>query len=200
MLVRWPLWRRLPALWMRGELNRETGMLYELGERRVELRGSEHYVAHNASVIGSVVLEHQASVWFNAVLRADNDPIHIGERSNVQDGAVLHTDPGFPLTIGRGVTIGHKAMLHGCSVDDNSLIGINAVVLNGARIGQNCLVGAGSLIGEGKEIPDNSLVVGAPGRVIRTLSEDQIAGLRHAAQVYVDKIGRYREGLRADQR
>lgn len=175
-------------------------MLFELGERRVELRGSEHYVADNASVIGSVVLEHQASVWFNAVLRADNDPIHIGERSNVQDGAVLHTDPGFPLTIGRGVTIGHKAMLHGCSVDDNSLIGINAVVLNGARIGQNCLVGAGSLIGEGKEIPDNSLVVGAPGRVIRTLSEDQIAGLRHAAQVYVDKIGRYREGLRADQR
>ena len=175
-------------------------MLFELGERRVELRGSEHYVAHNASVIGSVTLEHQASVWFNAVLRADNDPIHIGERSNVQDGAVLHTDPGFRLTIGRGVTIGHKAMLHGCSVDDNSLIGINAVVLNGARIGCNCLIGAGSLIGEGKQIPDNSLVVGAPGRVIRTLSEEQIEGLRHAAQVYVDKIRRYREGLREDER
>lgn len=175
-------------------------MLFELGEHRVEFRGSEHYVAHNASVIGSVTLEHQASVWFNAVVRADNDPIHIGEGSNVQDGAVLHTDPGFPLTIGRGVTIGHKAMLHGCNVDDNSLIGINAVVLNGARIGCNCLIGAGSLIGEGKQIPDNSLVVGAPGRVVRTLSEDQIEGLRHAAQVYVDKIRRYREGLRVDER
>ncbi len=175
-------------------------MLFELGEHRVEFRGSEHYVAHNASVIGSVTLEHQASVWFNAVVRADNDPIHIGEGSNVQDGAVLHTDPGFPLTIGRGVTIGHKAMLHGCNVDDNSLIGINAVVLNGARIGCNCLIGAGSLIGEGKQIPDNSLVVGAPGRVVRTLSEEQIEGLRHAAQVYVDKIRRYREGLRVDER
>jgi carbonic anhydrase/acetyltransferase-like protein (isoleucine patch superfamily) len=172
-------------------------MLFELGALRVEIRGTEYYVAHNATVIGSVVLEDQASVWFNAVLRADNEPIHVGERSNIQDGAVLHTDPGFPLTIGRGVTVGHKAMLHGCTVGDNSLIGINAVVLNGARIGRNCLVGANSLIGEGKEIPDNSLVVGAPGRVIRTLTEEQTEGLSHAAQVYVDKIRRYRDGLRA---
>ncbi|MDH5738597.1 MAG: gamma carbonic anhydrase family protein, partial [Gammaproteobacteria bacterium] len=128
-------------------------MIYQLGNRRPEMKG-DFFIADNAMVIGSVVLENNASVWFNAVIRGDNECITIGENSNVQDGSVLHTDPGVPLIIGKGVTVGHKVMLHGCHIGDNSLIGINAVVLNGARIGKNCLIGANSLIPEGKEIPD----------------------------------------------
>src|ERR1700744_4802776 len=132
----------------------------------------DYWIAPNAVLIGRVVLKKNASVWFGATLRGDNEPITVGEDSNVQDGAVLHADPGSPLTLGRGGTVGHQAMLHGCTVGDNCLIGIGAVVLNGARIGKNCLIGAKALIAEGKEIPDNSLVVGAPGRVLRPLSED----------------------------
>lgn len=166
--------------------------VYALGAETPQLPAEgDFWVAPSAVVVGKVVLKAGASVWFNAVLRGDNDPILIGENSNVQDGAVLHTDEGTPLTLGRGVTVGHMAMLHGCTVGDNSLIGIGAIVLGNARIGRNCLVGAGALITEGKDIPDNSLVVGAPGRVIRTLDEAQAQRLAWSAQHYVDNWRRY---------
>ena len=152
-------------------------MIYRLGDKQVEIRGEDYFVAHNATVIGSVILENDASVWFNCVLRGDNDPITIGEGTNIQDGSVLHTDAGVPLTIGKGVTVGHKVMLHGCVIGENSLIGMGATVLNGAKIGNNCLIGAGALIPEGKEIPDGSLVMGMPGKIVRTLSEEAIEGL-----------------------
>ncbi len=171
-------------------------MLYQLEERRVELRGSEHYVADSASVIGSVILGDRVSIWFNAVLRGDNDPIVIGDDSNIQDGAVLHTDLGLPLTIGRGVTVGHMVSLHSCKIDDYSLIGINAVVMNGAKIGKHCLVGASSLIPEGRVIPDGSLVVGTPGRVIRQLSDEEIERLHWSAEHYVENLRRYTQHLK----
>jgi carbonic anhydrase/acetyltransferase-like protein (isoleucine patch superfamily) len=167
---------------------------YVLGERRVECRG-EYYIAPNATVIGSVVLENEVSVWFNAVLRGDNDLIRVGARSNIQDGAVLHTDPGIELSVGRECTIGHMAMLHGCTVGDGSLIGIKSVILNRARIGRNCLVGANSLITEGKEIPDRSLVVGSPAKVMRQLTDEEVAFLLWNAEHYVEKLRRYNRGL-----
>ncbi len=153
------------------------------------------YIAPNAQVMGNVEMAEASSVWFGAVLRGDNDLIKIGARSNVQDNAVLHTDPGMPLTIGEGVIIGHQVMLHGCTVGDNTLIGIGATVLNGAKIGNNCLIGAHALITEGKEIPDNSMVVGVPGKVIRTLNEQQIAMLKLNAEVYVANAKRFKAGL-----
>lgn len=146
-------------------------------------------------MIGKVRLDEGASVWFGAVLRGDNELIHIGPDSNVQDGAVLHTDPGSPLTLGRGVTVGHQAMLHGCEIGDGSLIGIHAVVLNGARIGRNCLVGANALVTENAVIPDGSLVLGSPAKVVRTLSDAQQAQLAANAQVYVANARRYLEEL-----
>lgn len=146
-------------------------------------------------MIGKVRLEKGASVWFGAVLRGDNELIHIGEDSNVQDGTVMHTDMGSPLTIGKGVTIGHNAMLHGCTVDDYSLIGINAVILNGARIGKHCIIGANALIPEGQEIPDGSLVVGSPGKVLRALSEPQKVMLQASAEHYVQNARRYARDL-----
>jgi len=170
-------------------------MIYSLDDRRVEFRG-DYYVAASASIIGSVVLGHNASVWFNCVLRGDNDVITIGDGTNVQDASVLHIDAGVPLTLGCNVSIGHKVMLHGCSVDDNSLIGINAVVLNNARIGKNCLVGASALVTEGKEIPDGSLVLGSPGRVVRSLTEEEIRGISRIADHYVQKSTLYRNSLR----
>ena len=170
-------------------------MIYQIDEQRVRAEG-EHFVAGTAVVIGNVLLRANASVWFNAVIRGDNELITIGENSNVQDGAVLHTDPGFPLTIGSGVTIGHKAMLHGCTIGDNSLVGINAVVLNGAKIGRNCLIGANALVTEGKEIPDNSMVLGSPGKVVRELTPEQIEGLRRSALHYADNARRFQLGLR----
>jgi len=160
-------------------------MLYRLGEKCVRLQGGGHYVAPSANVIGDVTLEDSVSVWFNVVIRADKDSIVVGADTNIQDGAVLHVDPGYPMNIGRGVTVGHKAMLHGCSVGDNSLIGINAVVLNGAKIGRNCLIGANSLVVENTEIPDGSMAFGSPARVRRQLSEEEIAGLKLSAQHYV---------------
>ena len=166
-------------------------MLYELGERRVELRGSEHYVAHNASVIGSVVLEHQASVWFNAVLRADNDPIHIGERSNVQDGAVLHTDPGFPLTIGRGVTIGHKAMLHGCTLGSRILIGMAAVIMDGAVVGDDVIIAAGTLVPPGKVLESGYLYKGSPVQRSRALTDEELKFFNYTSSRYVDLAAAY---------
>ena len=173
-----------------------TKMIYQLGERRVRAEG-EYYVADSAMVIGAVLLKANASVWFNAVVRGDNELITIGENSNVQDGSVLHSDPGSPLVIGSYVTIGHKVMLHGCTIGDNTLIGINAVVLNGAKIGRNCLIGANALITEGKEIPDNSMVMGAPGKVVRDLTLQQIEGLRMSALHYVENARRFKRDLRA---
>lgn len=170
-------------------------MLYQLKERLPQLQSDSCFVAHNATVIGSVVMEEESSVWFNVVIRGDNDVIHIGKRSNIQDGAILHTDPGFKLTIGSGVTVGHMAMLHGCEVGDNSLIGIKAVVMNGATIGQNCLIGANTLIPEGKKIPDGSLVMGSPGRVIRSLESHEIERLKVSAEVYVQNSRRFRSDL-----
>lgn len=174
-------------------------MLYQLEDRLVRAEGSEFWVADSAVLIGSVLLRSGASVWFNAVLRGDNELITVGTNSNVQDGAVLHTDPGCPLVIGSHVTVGHKAMLHGCVIGDNSLVGINAVVLNRARIGRNCLIGANALITEGKEIPDNSMVMGAPGKVVRELSEQEIAGLQASAEGYRKNAARFRSSLRPQQ-
>ena len=170
-------------------------MIYQLGDHRVETEG-EYWVADSATVIGRVLLKNNASVWFNAVLRGDNDLITIGEGSNVQDGSILHTDPGYPLTIGAQVTIGHKVMLHGCEIGDGSLIGINAVVLNGAKIGKNCLIGANALVTEGKIIPDNSMVLGSPGKVVKTLSEEAALGIRVGASHYVENAKRFREQLK----
>src|SRR5919106_1443021 len=160
-------------------------MRYALGNARLSTAGDEFWIAPSAAVIGKVRLERNASVWWGVVLRGDNELITVGEGSNVQDGCVLHTDPGFSLTIGANVTVGHLAMLHGCTIEDNSLIGIGAIVLNGARVGKNCLIGAKALIPEGKEIPDNSLVMGIPGKIKREVSEEQVARMRYAAEHYV---------------
>lgn len=167
---------------------------YRLGEDAPDL-APDAWVAPGAHVIGRVRLAAQASVWFGAVLRGDNEPIAIGARSNVQDGAVLHTDPGFPLQIEDNVTVGHLAMLHGCTIGAGTLIGVQAVVMNGAVVGRECLVGAGALITEGKTFPDRSLIIGAPAKAVRTLSDEEIASLHRAADVYVKRSGRYRAEL-----
>ncbi|MGV8916333.1 MAG: gamma carbonic anhydrase family protein [Pseudomonas sp.] len=169
-------------------------MKYRLGESRVETH-PQSWVAPNATLIGKVKLEAGASVWFGAVLRGDNELIHIGENSNVQDGTVMHTDMGSPLNIGKSVTIGHNVMLHGCTVGDYSLIGINSVILNGAKIGKYCIIGANSLIGEGKEIPDGSLVMGSPGKVVRELTDGQKKMLEASAAHYVHNAQRYARDL-----
>ena len=170
-------------------------MLYSLGDKRVQTAG-DYYVAPNATVIGDVLLEANASVWFGAVVRGDNDRILIGEDSNVQDGSVLHTDHGMPLTIGKGVTIGHLVMLHGCTIGDYSLVGINAVVLNGAKIGRYCIIGANALIPERAEIPDGSIVMGSPGTVVKQVQDFHRGILQASAQHYVENAKRYRELLR----
>lgn len=154
------------------------------------------WVADNAQVMGNVALGEGASVWFGATVRGDTETITIGEGSNVQDGSVLHADHGFPLTIGARVTVGHQVMLHGCTIGDESLIGIGAVVLNGARIGRHCLVGAGSLVTEGKEFPDGSMILGRPAKVVRELTPEQIEGLRMSAAHYIENARRYRQGLK----
>ncbi len=169
-------------------------MKYRLGNARVETH-PDSWIAPDAAVIGKVRLDAGASVWFGAVLRGDNELIHIGENSNVQDGTVMHTDMGFPLNIGKGVTIGHNAMLHGCAVGDYSLIGINAVILNGAKIGKYCIIGANALIPEGKEIPDGSLVMGSPGKIVRELTEQQKKMLEGSAAHYVHNAQRYAREL-----
>ncbi|MGA7751091.1 MAG: gamma carbonic anhydrase family protein [Gallionella sp.] len=170
-------------------------MLYRLNERIPELRGERHYIADSAAVIGTVILESNVSVWFNAVLRGDNEPIHIGSNSNIQDGAVLHTDLGTPLTIAANVSVGHQAMLHGCTIGEGSLIGIKATILNHSIIGKNCLIGANTLITEGKVIPDNSLVIGSPGKVVRALTDAEIAALHANIAHYVELLARYADGL-----
>ncbi len=155
----------------------------------------EYWIAPNATVLGNVILGKNSSIWFNAVLRGDNDPIIVGENSNVQDGSVLHTDTGSPLTIGKDVTIGHMVMLHGCTIGDNSLIGIGSIILNGVKIGRNCIIGANSLITEGKEIPDNSMVMGSPGKVVRTLDDSASTMMKISAAHYVENWKRYAQGL-----
>lgn len=171
--------------------------LYQLEESRPELPGEGNYwVAPDAMLVGKVVLKQDTSVWFGAVLRGDNEPLIVGERSNIQDNSVLHTDMGFPLVIGVDCTIGHNAILHGCEIGDNTLVGMGAVILNGARIGKNCLIGAGALVTEGKVIPDNSLVVGRPGRVIRTLDEKAEKQLQQSALHYVENWKRFSVGLK----
>jgi len=170
---------------------------YALDGVSPDVPGEGHYwIAPDAAVIGRVRLEHNASVWFGAVIRGDNELILVGENSNVQDGCVLHTDMGSPLTIGKNCTIGHKAMLHGCVIGDNSLVGMGATILNGAVIGRNCLIGANALIAEGKVIPDNSLVMGMPGKIVRTLDTEAIARLPQAAAGYVRNWQRFAAGLK----
>lgn len=168
--------------------------LYRL-EDRMPIVAPSAYIAEGAQVIGRVELAELASVWFNAVLRGDNDWIRVGEGSNIQESSVLHTDPGHPLAIGARVTIGHQVMLHGCTIGDGSLIGIQSVVLNGARIGKGCLIGAGSLITEHKEIPDYSLVMGSPAKVVRTLAADDAARLLRSAESYIERARLFRDKL-----
>ena len=170
-------------------------MLFSLEGKKVTLIGNEHFVAENATLIGNVELHDCSSIWFNVVIRGDNDPIIIGAGSNIQDGSVLHTDPGYTLRIGSNVTVGHQAMLHGCEVGDGSLIGIGAVVLNGAKIGKGCLIGANALVPEGMQIPDHSLVVGSPAKIKRTLSAEQVLGLLENAEHYVDNMRRFNRSL-----
>jgi carbonic anhydrase/acetyltransferase-like protein (isoleucine patch superfamily) len=174
--------------------------MYALGERKVLIHGEECFIADNATVIGSVILHPHASVWYNAVVRGDSEIITIGERTNIQDAAVLHADPGVPLTLGKNVSVGHQAMLHGCTVGDGSLIGIGAIILNHAVIGKGCLIGAGALITEGKTFPDGVLVVGSPGKVLRELNPEERAGLLENADIYVRRSKLYREKLKPQER
>jgi len=171
--------------------------LYELDGQAPDVPGDGRYwVADTAAVIGKVRLKTDASVWFGSVLRGDNEWIELGERTQIQDNATLHTDPGFPIVIGHDCVIGHNVVLHGATIADNSLIGMGAIVLNGAKIGKNCLVGAGALVTEGKQFPDGSLIVGAPARVIRTLDEKAAAEIARAADIYVRRWQRYAKGLK----
>jgi carbonic anhydrase/acetyltransferase-like protein (isoleucine patch superfamily) len=174
-------------------------MIYELGEKKVRIEG-EVYVAPSASVIGSVTLKDRSSVWFNAVLRGDSDDLIVGEETNIQDGAMLHTDPGIRVVLGRGVTVGHHAIVHGCEIGDHSLIGINAVVLNHAKIGKYCTIGANALVTQGQEIPDYSVVLGSPGKVVRQIDPDKGGSLEKSAAGYVKRAREYLRVLRPDNR
>jgi len=183
-----PALRCIPKEW------KENSMLYNLGSIKPKIAG-DVFVAPGASVIGNIEIEREASIWFGVVIRGDNETIHIGEGSNIQDICVLHSDPGIPLTIGRNCTIGHSAIVHGCTIGDGSLIGMGATVLNGAVVGKNCLVGAGALVTENTVIPDNSLVIGSPARVKRQLTEDQINDLQANAKHYRENAKRFMEEL-----
>lgn len=169
--------------------------IYSLDEHIPRLADNA-WVADSAQVIGNVVLGEGASVWFGAILRGDTEPLTVGKGSNIQDGSVVHADRGFPMTLGDNVTVGHKVMLHGCTVGDGSLIGIGAVLLNGAKIGKNCLVGAGSLVTEGKEFPDGSMILGAPAKAVKQMSPEQIVSMQWAAKHYVENAVRFNNGLK----
>ena len=171
-------------------------MIFTLENRAPKFLGPDYFIADSAVVIGSVTLHPNASIWFNCVVRGDTDDLIIGENSNIQDGSVLHTDPGIKLRVGRDVTVGHMVMLHGCEIADNSLIGIKSVILNGAKIGKNCIIGANTLITEGKQIPDGSLVMGSPGKVVRPVTPQEIQLITASAAHYVANAKRYREHLR----
>lgn len=173
-------------------------MKYALGDTRVQTDGDNYWIAPNAAVIGNVILKKNASVWWNCVLRGDNDPITLGENTQVQDGTVIHADPGFPCTLGDNVSIGHSVMLHGCIVADETLIGIGCVILNGAKIGKNCVIGANAFIPEGKEIPDNSLVFGSPGKVVKEVEEKHLTMIKRIPGNYVRRWKLYKEQLRED--
>jgi carbonic anhydrase/acetyltransferase-like protein (isoleucine patch superfamily) len=170
-------------------------MIYELDDLKPSIN-IKSWVAPNAVIIGNVILEEDASIWWNAVLRGDNEKIIVGKGSNIQDGCVAHTDPGFSLVIGERVTIGHMAMIHGCVIGDDSLIGIGAIVLNGAKIGKNCLIGANSFIPENKEIPDNSIVFGSPGRIIGNVQDKHIKMMKRAQTSYIKRAIRYKENMK----
>ena len=170
--------------------------IFSIGERVPRLNGGGHYIAHDATLVGDITLEKDVNVWFQVVIRAENDRIHIGEGCNIQDGSVLHVDPGYPLTLAKHVSIGHKVMLHGCSIGEGTLIGINSVIMNGAKIGRETLVGANALVAEGKEIPDGVLVLGSPGKVVRDLKPEERARLRDIATGYVERSRLYRTQLK----
>jgi carbonic anhydrase/acetyltransferase-like protein (isoleucine patch superfamily) len=166
-----------------------------LGDRVPEFVGKNQFIAPNATIVGTVRLRANTSIWFNAVLRGDTEWIEIGDNTSVQDGCVLHADPGFPLRVGQGVTIGHKAMLHGCDIGDNTLVGIGSIVLNGAKIGRDCMIGANSLVTAGKQFPDGALIMGSPAKVIRKLKPAEIEANRKSAQLYVENGKRFLEQL-----
>ena len=168
-------------------------MIIDLGDKKLKTADDNFWIAPNASVIGDVNLERDASIWFNAILRADNEPITIGEGSNVQDGAIIHTDPGYACNIGKKVTVGHMAMLHGCSIGDGSLIGIGSVVLNGAKIGKNCIIGSKALVTEGMDVPDGSMVLGIPGKIKKTLTEEEQSVVPLGAEHYIDNYKKYKQ-------
>ena len=168
-------------------------MIIDLGDKKLKTADDNFWIAPNASIIGEVNLERDASIWFNAILRADNEPITIGEGSNVQDGAIIHTDPGFACNIGKKVTVGHMAMLHGCSIGDGSLIGIGSVVLNGAKIGKNCIIGSKALVTEGMDVPDGSMVLGIPGKIKKTLTEEEQSVVPLGAEHYIDNYKKYKQ-------
>ena len=170
--------------------------LFAIGERRVQLLGEHHYVAHDATLVGDITLHNDVNVWFKVVIRAENDRITIGEGCNIQDASVLHVDPGYPMTLGRNVSVGHKVMLHGCTIGDGSLIGINSVIMNGARIGRGTLIGANTLIAEGKEIPEGVLVLGSPGKIVRELKQEERDYLLKVASGYVERSKFYKKNLR----
>jgi carbonic anhydrase/acetyltransferase-like protein (isoleucine patch superfamily) len=165
----------------------------DIGDKKLQTDGENYWIAPNATIIGEVILSKDASVWFNAVLRADNEPILVGEGSNVQDGAIIHTDPGFPCSIGKNVTVGHLAMLHGCDIGEGSLIGIGSVVLNGAKIGKNCIIGSKALVTEGMEIPDGAMVLGVPGKVKKMLNDEEQSVVSLGAAHYVENYKKYKE-------
>jgi carbonic anhydrase/acetyltransferase-like protein (isoleucine patch superfamily) len=169
---------------------------FSIGQRQPRFIGANHFIAHDATLVGDITLENDANVWFQVVIRAENDRIHIGEGCNVQDGSVLHVDPGYPLTLARHVSIGHKVMLHGCSIGEGTLVGINSVVMNGAKIGSGTLIGANTLIAEGKEIPDGVLVLGSPGKVMRELKAEERAFLLKIATGYVERSKLYKQQLK----
>ena len=170
--------------------------IFSIGQRTPRFNGAHHFIAHDATLVGDITLENNVNVWFQVVIRAENDRVHIGEGCNIQDGSVLHVDPGYPLTLARHVSIGHKVMLHGCTVGEGSLIGINSVVMNGAKIGKGVLVGANTLIAEGKEIPDGVLVVGSPGKVVRELKPEDRDYLLKIATGYIERSRLYKTDLR----
>lgn len=171
--------------------------IYRLGTRVPNLPAPERYwIAPDANVIGSITLGEDVGIWFGATLRGDNEPMTVGRGTNIQEGVMVHSDPGFPASIGENCTIGHHAIIHGCTIGDNSLIGMGATILNGARIGKNCLVGANALVTEGKEFPDNSLIVGSPARAVRTLDEKAAEGIRRSAEKYVANWKRFAEELK----
>ncbi len=169
--------------------------IYQLGEHAPEIDPSA-FITDSANIIGTVQIKANASIWFDVTIRGDNELISVGENSNVQEGCILHTDPGYPLTIGNNVTVGHQAMLHGCTIGEGSLVGIQAVILNGAKIGKNCLVGAGALVTEGKEFPDNSLIIGSPAKVVRSLNEEDIVRMRGNTSNYVKRGQLFKQDLK----